>query len=549
MAEQESKAGQELVIGLVGAIGTDLSRVEIALQRAFKAVNYTTQSIKLIDKLPAPAPKELARVDQRYARKMDAGNEFRKLLQRKDALALLGVAAIRNARYQAHQPLDKNNMDRPIERCAYILHSLKTPDEIKTLRRVYGNNFLVVAAYAPRSKRVDVLAEKFKSYGSTREQHRADAERLVERDGKEHGESFGQNVQAAFWLADVFVDASKVDPGKPAQENESIDKDVLRFVKLLFGHPFETPTRDEHGMFQAYGSGLRSASAGRQVGAAITRTDGDVVSTGTNEVAKPDGGQYWSDDGEDNRDHRRSGDSNEDMARNIIVDFLVRLQLEGWFNESKKGMPLHELQSAAEDFRMEDGEKRGVMYPFRREIAESHGLSSLAENARVKRVIEYIRAVHAEMAALMSAARRGVAVDGCTLYSTAFPCHECAKHIVMAGIRRVVFIEPYPKSRAADLYDDSIDIDATCEDGNHHKRVPFVPFVGIAPRMYMDLFSAPERKDEKTGKWIEWEQIRQTQTPRLGGDINTYVEQEEEAATMLEGLIKANRKLKEVIAG
>ncbi|MDN3612645.1 hypothetical protein QWZ16_23945 [Vibrio ostreicida] len=26
-----------------------------------------------------------------------------------------------------------------------------------------------------------------------------------------------------------------------------------------------------------------------------------------------------------------------------------------------------------------------------------------------------------------------------------FPCHNCAKHIVASGIKRVVYVEPYPK--------------------------------------------------------------------------------------------------------
>ena len=67
-------------------------------------------------------------------------------------------------------------------------------------------------------------------------------------------------------------------------------------------------------------------------------------------------------------------------------------------------------------------------------------------------LIEFSRTVHAEMAAIVDAARRGVSVQDCNLYTTTFPCHECAKHIVAAGIRRVVYIEPYPKSQALSLH-------------------------------------------------------------------------------------------------
>jgi deoxycytidylate deaminase len=72
---------------------------------------------------------------------------------------------------------------------------------------------------------------------------------------------------------------------------------------------------------------------------------------------------------------------------------------------------------------------------------------------------DYIRAVHAEMAAITDAARHDISITGCTLYTTTFPCHDCAKHIVASGIRRVVYIEPYRKSLVQEFYPDSIAVD------------------------------------------------------------------------------------------
>jgi dCMP deaminase len=61
------------------------------------------------------------------------------------------------------------------------------------------------------------------------------------------------------------------------------------------------------------------------------------------------------------------------------------------------------------------------------------------------------RTVHAEMNALLQCAFHGAASRGSTLYTTAFPCLECAKALVQAGVERVVYREPYPDahSRAA----------------------------------------------------------------------------------------------------
>lgn len=63
------------------------------------------------------------------------------------------------------------------------------------------------------------------------------------------------------------------------------------------------------------------------------------------------------------------------------------------------------------------------------------------------------------MAALLDAARRGVSVAGNQMFSTTFPCHNCARHIVGAGVREVVYREPYEKSLAGALHPDAIAVD------------------------------------------------------------------------------------------
>lgn len=96
------------------------------------------------------------------------------------------------------------------------------------------------------------------------------------------------------------------------------------------------------------------------------------------------------------------------------------------------------------------------------------------------------------------------------MYCTTFPCHNCAKHIVAAGLKRVVYVEPYPKSKALELHDDSIhwtDLGVTSGEN----RVRFDPFVGIGPRRFFDLFSMQQssgydlvRKEKATGEKQPW---------------------------------------------
>lgn len=59
--------------------------------------------------------------------------------------------------------------------------------------------------------------------------------------------------------------------------------------------------------------------------------------------------------------------------------------------------------------------------------------------------------LHAEANAITKIARSGNNSDGATLYVTAAPCIECAKLIIQAGIKRVIYSEPYRLSDGIDL--------------------------------------------------------------------------------------------------
>lgn len=94
------------------------------------------------------------------------------------------------------------------------------------------------------------------------------------------------------------------------------------------------------------------------------------------------------------------------------------------------------------------------------------------------------------------------------MYVTTFPCHNCAKHIIAAGIKRVVYIEPYPKSKALEFYKREI----SQSEEDEKSKVIFIPFKGVGPHKFIDLFSmqstrwyARIRKD-KEGNVIKWDE-------------------------------------------
>lgn len=106
-----------------------------------------------------------------------------------------------------------------------------------------------------------------------------------------------------------------------------------------------------------------------------------------------------------------------------------------------------------------------------------------------------------------------------TLYSTTFPCHLCARHIVAAGIRRVVYIEPYPKSVAEELYGDSLTVDAEEQSAT---KVAFEPFVGVSPSLYGQVFRLlPGTRKDARGHVRAWRPG--AAEPRLKRFVASYV--------------------------
>lgn len=494
--------GPELVIGVIAPVGARLGLVCDVIESELSKFSYTSKVVRLSTLLPQLQHFEKLDIEkypseyERVKAYMKAGTDLRKLTERGDIMALLAVSKIRELREQAN----KNDADvagqhksqKPLERTAYILRSLKHPDEIATLRSVYGRAFLVVSAYAPRENRINTLSDVIAKSANKSDANecRKQAEELIWIDEQEQGTKLGQNVGDAFPLADLFIDS---------RSREKIEQSIGRYFDLVFGYPFHTPTRDEYAMFHARAAALRSADLSRQVGAAISTIDGDIVAVGCNEVPRAFGGLYWSDDPGEDRDFRRGYDSSTKSKTDILSEIVEKFSSGGWLSEDRKRQDVPSLV---------------------KELLHGNGI---LRDTQIARLLEFGRPVHAEMAALMDAARRGVEVRGCTLYTTTFPCHICARHVIASGVDRVVYVEPYPKSATKDLYSDSVAIDAPYVVSD---RVRFESFVGIAPVRYMTLFEMQGKRKDPSGSAIAWSKAKAN--PRIKRFVLSYLLIEEE---------------------
>lgn len=68
---------------------------------------------------------------------------------------------------------------------------------------------------------------------------------------------------------------------------------------------------------------------------------------------------------------------------------------------------------------------------------------------------ELCRGVHAEQNAIIQAAYFGVSVKDSTIYTTTFPCSMCAKILINAGVKEVVYTEGYEDDMSKKLFEET----------------------------------------------------------------------------------------------
>ncbi len=439
----KERRSQELIIGLCGAIGSAITEVESELRLCLKDQGYIVEIIKISSLIPSirknPNLINLAGF-QRYKELQKAGNEIREKMGPNRLAQEVILEIIKRRRPHLEIIPETDELDhKTTKKIAYIVNQLKNPSEVTLLQTIYQRNFYTVGVISTEQNR----KSKLKSVPMTS----TEADQIIDADRKE-ATKFGQQVEDTLAVADYFI--------RDVKNNTFIQKSVERLVGLIHGTNGITPTRDEIGMYSAFSASLQSACLSRQVGAAVVNESGDILSTGCNDVPAAGGGLYSVEDTVDQRCV---------FSGKICYNDFHKSLLEGAF---RKILEAHKVENA------------GLI------------ASDLLKKTPAKDLIEYSRAVHAEMDALIQLARTtGQTTTGATLYCTTYPCHSCARHIVAAGIKKVVYIEPYEKSLAIELHSDAI------STSGEKDKVYFACFEGVAPQRYLRFFkqSSPRKKD------------------------------------------------------
>ncbi|MDY0251202.1 MAG: anti-phage dCTP deaminase [Pseudomonas sp.] len=474
----------ELFVGVVGPAGAGSGTAANILKSFFEDQDYQTEIIKVSALIRALAQSKSFFVPREGARKsiesvvmmQDRGDEIRKgeKYTRPEDHTAIARLVLEEISVRREQSQSQDLQPSKQKKRAFIIDSLRHPAEVTLLREVYKDSFSLIGIVCnPEERKLRILENLFEPSKRHDQDAIQQVKKFLNRDENAgRGQDHGQHVADTFHEADFFVDNSV--PSKDPRTTGMNDH-LQRFVSLLTHSRIIRPTIAETAMHHAHSSQMRSACLSRQVGAALVDKNQNIVSTGTNDVPKAGGGLYG-----------------QDFVTDIISDHQCAYANSPHCSSNR--MQNEIISELIEDFpSLETAD-----------ISKESLIDSL-RGTRIGGLIEFSRAVHAEMDAILSAAVSGVSPKGCRMYVTTYPCHYCARHIVAAGIDEVQFIEPYPKSKATDLHSDSITIEDSAnwlppsEGGD---KVLFKPFVGVAPRLYPRAFLKDrDYKNKTTGEY------------------------------------------------
>jgi deoxycytidylate deaminase len=507
----------DLVFAITRPIGTQTDEVVEHLTDRLRIANFDIHQIQLRDmivkayqRLYGNSPKNLTRRDL-----MSMGDYLRFTFGN-SILARLAISEMYEIRGR-REALQKARAGRGI---AFLVTNLMHPAEVAELRSVYKQRFFMIGVHQNFDSRLERLMLEQEGTGLDEEHAKTECQTLMSIDQglvntNAETAAGALSVDDTFHQADLFVNSENKDECEHA---------IYRLVDQIFTNPFGTPDTDERHMAFAYLASQCSAAFGRPVGAALVGDKGGLLSIGWNDPPAFGGGLYNNKSEPDYRDASMGRDVSDVHKVDAVHQFLVNiLNSDDWMRDisavkdTDASNWLEQLASVTENLPIVPKSVAKAL-PALRSVASS----------RILNLIEFGRPVHAEMAALMAALRKGLSSVGATLYVTTFPCHECIRHIIAAGLERVVYVEPYGKSMAADIHGPEVELAANKDAASRSQRKLLLePYEGISPKRFADLFSWVERKVKardvaknngaEVGSRVDWNRSNRELRPSILG--------------------------------
>lgn len=291
--------------------------------------------------------------------------------------------------------LDERHIAHSSSDTNIVIDSIRNPAEIKFFRDKYPE-FILIGVFADYDVRWNRVKD---SYNNSKDAFDQDEQ----KDKGTFEPEYGQKISDCFFESDLILannDFISCDGKNETFVNMNAKIDA--YLKALNDPSNSNPTLKETLMAAAYTSGRRSRCLKRKVGAVIADKYDRIISSGFNGV--PRGLQECrSLFGKCYRDTKRA-----EVGRRISSDLAVQ-----------------DISEAT------DVVKKNV------------------------KLLELCRALHGEESAILNLVGRGVDLTDSTMYVTTYPCNLCANKIVQAGIKKVIYFEPYPVEEAKKIFKDA----------------------------------------------------------------------------------------------
>ena len=409
------KRPRNFVIGLTGSVGSGCSTISKSLEKS-GGFKRVSLSDPIKEEFKKKHPKKEPKIES-------YGNDWRKELQN------IGNEGRKQSNsYWINLALKDISEDFEGD---IVIDGIRNALEVEELRNKYPNFFLV-AVYADFNIRWERV---IKFYNHDQGIFIRDEERDRDEDDR-----LGQNVGKCVDLADyVVVNTEQIEQPEEQRwttlHNNELKEPIER-MKHGRGRP---PFPDEVHMTTATSVSHASMCLKRHVGAVIVNNDNIPLSIGFNEnpigigpcVTKP--------------------------SRSCYKDDIMQKKLEDM-------LPFHCPRCGIK--------QEAITKPWK--------CSECRENLLLvffpSRGMELCTAIHAEERAIRSLGDKDV--RDCTLYVNTFPCFQCSRYLLDAGIRKVVYVEAYPVPEAEKfLLDNNVEI---------------VPFKGFKARAFHTVFKQVE---------------------------------------------------------
>ena len=451
-----------LIIGLTGSLGSGVSTASRHLVRALSSKVYkisgkgwdSSTAVEIQDEAYKFSRIIEEEAEKRGEKRNTKGEFDRELLQRignelrqNDTSYLAKVMIKRISTIEGKIGSEDSH---PI-----IIDGIKNSGEIEELWK-YSNFFLFA---------IDTYIEK--RWDRVQKKYEGDYFKFLADDERDHNENidYGQQVDKCVYLSDIMIN-------NDSDIKKELSDKINSYIPRIKGESYDYPIPFESIMTQAYCESLKSRCMKRKVGAVIVSNDGVPMVSTYNEVPYPEKpcekkhGMCYRDKVKTDliKELRKCPQCGTDIEQNITCP---KCQNVIHINEIAPTCSKCSLDLDLDSFFVCKSCELKIIKKF------------------VGKRMEVCRALHAEERAIIQLAKLGMSINpsGITLYTTTFPCPQCANKIIGLGIGKIVFVEPYPTKESKDLLESSLG------KGN------IVKFEGVKARAYFRIY---DRAREKT---------------------------------------------------